>query len=130
MLGPGVSDAAPTRPEMSAMVTSKPDFNNRFPKKSDRPTCEHCNKVGHIKAKCWKLHGKPADLPRPFNDNKSALQVSQPTPSSPRASPSTPEQSFFSKDNLEQLFKLWTTHQSSSSLAQKGPMLREDDWQC
>ena len=123
MLRPGASDASPTQPEMSAMVTSKPDFNNRFSKKSDRPICEHCNKVGHIKAKCWKLHGKPADSQRSFNDNKSALQVSQPTPSSPRTQPSTPEQSFFNKDNLKQLFKLWTSHQSSipsSSLAQKG----------
>ena len=123
MLRPGASDASPTQPEMSAMVTSKPDSSNRFSKKFDRPICEHCNRVGHIKAKCWKLHGKPADSQRSFNDNKSALQVSQPIASSPGAQSSTPEQSFFNKDNLEQLLKLWNSHQSSlpsSSLAQKG----------
>lgn len=26
-----------------------------------RPTCDHCQKIGHTKDSCWKLHGKPAD---------------------------------------------------------------------
>ncbi|PWN33506.1 uncharacterized protein FA14DRAFT_62869 [Meira miltonrushii] len=26
---------------------------------SKRPWCDHCNKPGHRKDKCWKLHGKP-----------------------------------------------------------------------
>ena len=25
----------------------------------DAKTCHHCHKEGHIKAQCWKLHGKP-----------------------------------------------------------------------
>ncbi|KAK3021699.1 hypothetical protein RJ639_046549 [Escallonia herrerae] len=26
-----------------------------------RPWCDHCRRPGHIKEKCWKIHGKPTD---------------------------------------------------------------------
>ena len=51
------------------------------------------------------------------------MEWSQPPksqPGSPRASSSTQDQISFSKDNLEQLFKLWSSHQPSSNLAHKG----------
>ncbi|KAK5846636.1 hypothetical protein PVK06_002931 [Gossypium arboreum] len=35
----------------------KPRAENDF--ESTRPWCNHCNRVGHIKEKCFKLHGYP-----------------------------------------------------------------------
>ncbi|KAF7148340.1 hypothetical protein RHSIM_Rhsim03G0137800 [Rhododendron simsii] len=35
------------------------DTQLKKPHNSKRPTCEHCNWVGHVKDKCYKLHGYP-----------------------------------------------------------------------
>nr|CAD1826176.1 unnamed protein product [Ananas comosus var. bracteatus] len=29
----------------------------------DRPRCSHCNKLGHVKERCWELYGRPMELP-------------------------------------------------------------------
>nr|CAD1829166.1 unnamed protein product [Ananas comosus var. bracteatus] len=29
----------------------------------DRPRCSHCNKLGHVKERCWELYGRPTELP-------------------------------------------------------------------
>ncbi|KAH9750713.1 retrovirus-related pol polyprotein from transposon RE2 [Citrus sinensis] len=53
-------------PESAALAVAKGEFNqDKFrPQNSDskgkqRPKCEHCGKLGHVKAKCYKLHGYP-----------------------------------------------------------------------
>ncbi|XP_031094806.1 uncharacterized protein LOC115999155 [Ipomoea triloba] len=38
--------------------------SNNGGRRGTRPRCEYCNKVGHTKGRCWKLHGKP---PRSVN---------------------------------------------------------------
>ncbi|XP_073031324.1 uncharacterized protein [Primulina eburnea] len=45
--------------EVSALFTHNSSQPNRFGK--GRPWCDHCKKLGHVKATCWKLHGKPVD---------------------------------------------------------------------
>ena len=47
----------PPVPEVSAMAAQS--FNQKNSK--GRPTCDHCQKQGHTKDKCWDLHGKPHD---------------------------------------------------------------------
>lgn len=53
-------------PESAVLAVAKGEFNqDKFrPQNSDskgkqRPKCEHCGKLGHVKAKCYKLHGYP-----------------------------------------------------------------------
>ena len=118
-------ESAPSIVETSALMTSQPEYNpQRLQKRQERPVCEHCHRPGHVKAKCWKLYGKPADY-QPSNHtprDSKGYQVSL-----IEAAPnSSTEQSFFSKENLEQLYQLWSSHQNtnpfapSSSLVQKG----------
>ena len=128
MLGPRTNEAASPQLDTAAMMSSRSE-NHRFTNKTDRPVCEYCNKLGHVTAKCWKLHGKPADYqqhPQRSKGSKSSYQVSQvPQAGSNTGAPHpSSEQTFFSKENLEQLYQLWSSHQlsnnPSSSLAQKG----------
>ncbi|XP_024981511.1 uncharacterized protein LOC112518146 [Cynara cardunculus var. scolymus] len=35
--------------------------SNESRHKSGRPWCDHCNKPDHVRDKCWRIHGKPAD---------------------------------------------------------------------
>ena len=66
--------------ETSALLTMKPDSSSqRHPNRQDRPVCDYCHRTGHIKFKCWRLHGKPADFTptnKPSRDNKGGFQVS------------------------------------------------------
>jgi hypothetical protein len=49
-----------TGPEVSAMLTHS-SSQDRQSKKGNRPWCDHCKRVGHVRDTCWKIHGKPAD---------------------------------------------------------------------
>ncbi|KAE8723356.1 MORC family CW-type zinc finger protein 3 isoform 2 [Hibiscus syriacus] len=96
----------------------------------DRPICEHCNKPGHTKAKCCKLHGKLAEN---FSANRNSRNAKGFHASSEDASEEpkpASELSAFSKEQLEQLYQLMSSHSisntpnpssyiASSSLAQK-----------
>lgn len=125
----GGHSPAPTEP--SALFSSQPPRRNDRRSDKDRPICEHCNKPGHVKAKCWKLHGKPAENPssnRNPRDSKGFHASSEDTSKEPK---SASETSAFSKEQLEQLYQLMSSHSisntpnsssyiASSSLAQKG----------
>ena len=118
MLGSSIPDATTNQGDITtAMMSSRSDSNQRFSRnKSDRPTCDYCNKLGHVKAKCWKLHGKPADSQssqRPSQDNRGAYQASQ-TVSNEQGTESSLGHNFFNKEDLEQLYQLWTSHKLSS----------------
>lgn len=68
--------------------------------KGERPWCEHCRKVGHIKDTCWKLHGKLVDWkPRHHNDHDSKAYVADVASDNSITSESTP----FSKEQIETL---------------------------
>lgn len=71
--------------------------------KGERPWCEHCRKVGHIKDTCWKLHGKPVDWKsRHRNDHNSKAYVANVASDNSITSESTP----FSKEQNEALQKI------------------------
>ncbi|KAF7829798.1 histone-lysine N-methyltransferase ASHH2 isoform X1 [Senna tora] len=54
--------------------------------KKGRPWCDHCHRTGHVKDKCWKLHGKPSDWKSLKDKNiASGLSVSDPKESSSSA---------------------------------------------
>ncbi|XP_072068897.1 uncharacterized protein [Arachis hypogaea] len=86
--------------------------------------CDHCNKPRHTRETCWKIHGKPAHL-----------KGSKPGPKI-RSTPTAHEveKSSLSKEQVEQFIRLLNSSSVSStpsgSLAQTGPDLGEDDWQC
>ena len=53
-------------PESTVLTVAKGEFNqdnfflqNNDSKGKQQPKCEHCDKLKHVKAKCYKLHGYP-----------------------------------------------------------------------
>ncbi|KAK8370741.1 hypothetical protein V6Z12_A01G197800 [Gossypium hirsutum] len=76
---------------------------------STRPSCNHCNRVGHTKEKCFKLHGYPEKKQK---DNKTALLSS------------TAADDFLdvrlTKTQLETLHKILGTSTAHGSLATQG----------
>ncbi|KAK3013501.1 hypothetical protein RJ639_010094 [Escallonia herrerae] len=85
-----------------------------------RPWCDHCRRPGHIKEKCWKIHGKPADWkPRkPQPENRGYVATIEEKPIS--------EDVVFSKEQLELLQNMFNQAQinppviGSGTIAQKG----------
>ncbi|KAF7802209.1 Retrovirus-related Pol polyprotein from transposon RE1 [Senna tora] len=45
----------------SALAVHGVSHNPGNGQKKGRPWCDHCHRTGHVKDKCWKLHGKPSD---------------------------------------------------------------------
>ena len=72
---------------------------------------DYCHKPHHTKAKCWKLHGKPADwVPKHVRDRESVGHTMS-TKSNPPA-PTSP----FTRAQLDHLTKLMATSIDSTSL--------------
>ncbi|KAK3006888.1 hypothetical protein RJ639_016327 [Escallonia herrerae] len=69
------------------------------------PWCDHCRRPGHIKIKCWKIHGKPADWkPRkPQSENRGYVAITEEKPIS--------EDVVFSKEQLELLQNMFNQAQ-------------------
>jgi hypothetical protein len=59
MMGPHNSAHIMERFALVARGYSNSNYDNR--QRKGRPWCDHCNKPGHVKENCWKIHGKPAD---------------------------------------------------------------------
>ena len=115
MLGPKGNE--PANPVETTAMTS------RFQKRGERPICDHCHKPGHVKAKCWKLHGKPEDF-QPSHRSARDKAASHATHVFTESAAS--EQPFFTKENLEQMFNLWNSHQSSSSTTPFSSLAQKD----
>ncbi|KAG8498075.1 hypothetical protein CXB51_007302 [Gossypium anomalum] len=79
---------------------------------STRPWCNHCNRVGHTKEKCFKLHGYPEKKQK---DNKTALL------SSTAANDVLDVR--LTKTQLETLHKIIGTSTAHGSLATQGTAL-------
>lgn len=54
-------------PKFVTLTVAKGDFNkdkfrsqNNYSKGKQRPKCEHCGKLGHVKAKCYKSYSYPS----------------------------------------------------------------------
>ncbi|KAE8731219.1 Detected protein of unknown function [Hibiscus syriacus] len=106
---------SPNPTESFALFSGQPPRRNDCRNDRDRPICEHCNKSGHTKAKCWKLHGKPAEN---FSANQNSRNAKGFHASSEDASEEpklTSEPSAFSKEQLEQLYQLMSSHSISNT---------------
>ena len=87
--------------------------------KKKRPWCDHCRRPWHTKETCWKLHGKPPNSTKKPTGEGRAFQTSNAENVEQKGNS---ESSPFTKEQLEHLYKLFTTKMSvtpSSSLAQK-----------
>ncbi|XP_040935279.1 uncharacterized protein [Gossypium hirsutum] len=101
--------------ENSALISIGPQsqrFKDGIDSGSKRPWCSHCNRVGHTKEKCFKLHGYPEEKKQ--KENKAAMI-------------STTEEDAQNvrviKTQLEALHKLLGTPTASWSLAIQGTAL-------
>ncbi|KZV40185.1 DNA repair protein complementing XP-C cell [Dorcoceras hygrometricum] len=140
-------------PDVSALISGHPATEvpalvsrniGKFANHQSRPgpkgegvKCEYCNKPNHTKETCWDLHGKPPNWKPRFQKQKGRES---------RAHQSGVEEEAgvfsgmptFSKEQLGQLYRLLQSPQftkpvpvaSSSSVAQQGFGLGDDDWQC
>ncbi|KAL4375780.1 hypothetical protein GQ457_02G025030 [Hibiscus cannabinus] len=81
----------PMHTDKSALVT-----NISSNRKTCKPWCDHCRRVGHLVDQCWKLHGKPADWKPQRLRNQRVVSANLAVPSS--SSTST-----FSKQQLDEL---------------------------
>ncbi|XP_073226873.1 uncharacterized protein [Cicer arietinum] len=98
--------------ESSALVTKNEDGKSA----GKKPWCEHCKRPGHTRDTCWKLHGKPLNWKKKERNEGHALQAG--TSDQEKQSPSSP--SPFTKEQLDQLYKLLESQTSSCSIAQRG----------
>lgn len=111
--------------EGSALYTHSSSQNNRASK--GRTWCDYCRKPGHVKATCWKLHGKPAywKLSSGRHDRETRANAAATTDNSAEGSP-------FSREQIEALQKVFsqtsvpnqafpsTAEQHTSLLAHQG----------
>ncbi|PON86229.1 LOW QUALITY PROTEIN: hypothetical protein TorRG33x02_179480 [Trema orientale] len=90
-------------------------------RKNDRPWCDHCQRPGHTRDTCWRIHGKPANW-------KPKKQYDGPGFAAAEEEKTEKGGTVFSKEQLEQLQALITQTQSlrtsqanpSCLIAQKG----------
>ncbi|XP_073128544.1 uncharacterized protein [Henckelia pumila] len=121
--------------EVSALVSK--NTSNQQPRqwlRGDRIKCEHCHKPYHTQETCWELHGKPPNWKPKFSKQKGREFRANQTEAGEEtgAASGTPS---FSKEQLDQLYKFFqstqlskpTSASSSSSLAQQGFKLGDDD---
>ncbi|CAN1137158.1 hypothetical protein LINPERHAP2_LOCUS9879 [Linum perenne] len=101
-------------------------------KGEDRPFCEHCKRVGHIKEKCWSIVGKPADW-KPRNKRFGKAHSAEKIDESSAADS-------FSQGQIEVLERMFakfsgssnkagTSEQRTRMFANGGGCFGEDDWQ-
>ncbi|KAF5450350.1 hypothetical protein F2P56_030710 [Juglans regia] len=111
----------------TANISAQRSYSNqrRFEDKP-RVWCDYCNKPRHTRETCWKLHGKPAN----WKSSKSGTSGSNYI--APRVNEA--KANFLSAEHVDHLLQLLKSTPTSGppigSLAQTGPTLGEDDWQC
>ena len=77
--GIGHGSAFTPRPDSVAMYSNTRGYSgNKSGPKKERPFCTHCNMLGHIVDKCYKLHGYPPGYKHKGKPNSNANQVSYP----------------------------------------------------
>ena len=98
----GSQTAALPSTENSALVVRT--FNsqgNESKTRKGRPWCDHCRKPGHVREKCWKIYGKPADWKpsRQHPDSHAFAAVPEEKTGA--------ETNLFSKEQIEMLKKIF-----------------------
>ena len=110
----------------STLATKEPNsqhFDSQ--RRSNRPRCDHCNRVGHTRETCWKIHGKPSNW-KSNRTQENEPQGYRATNDEPPQSNNSTNRIPFSQERMELLQKLLTRDPSStstigsSSIAQKG----------
>ncbi|KAF8405018.1 hypothetical protein HHK36_009914 [Tetracentron sinense] len=79
----------PTMPNSAILSVTKHETHGATPQDSgqyktrSRPRCDHCKRLGHVKSKCYKLHGYPAKSANaastPFDANVSGKDTTSST---------------------------------------------------
>ncbi|KAF7815280.1 Retrovirus-related Pol polyprotein from transposon TNT 1-94 [Senna tora] len=80
----------------SALAVHGVSYNPGNGQKKGRPWCDHCHRTGHVKDKCWKLHGKPSDW-KSLKDKNTASGLHSSAVSDPKESSSS---AVFSKEQM------------------------------
>ncbi|GMJ02230.1 hypothetical protein HRI_003892200 [Hibiscus trionum] len=113
--------------ETSALVARGPQFQKRSDsgqsRTGERPWCSHCNRAGHTREKCFKLHGYPGNT-KNQRDTKALLS------SNTSSSIENTLDVRLTKSQLEALHKILETSTAHGSLAIQGTEIGEDDWHC
>ncbi|XP_075648679.1 uncharacterized protein LOC142619466 [Castanea sativa] len=78
-IGHGQGSTFTPKPNSVAMyVNTRGNSGSKGGPKKDRPLCTHCNMLGHMVDKCYKLHGYPPGYKHKGKINASANQVTYP----------------------------------------------------
>ncbi|KAL5816220.1 hypothetical protein ACOSQ3_024598 [Xanthoceras sorbifolium] len=107
-------------------------FNDNKSRKN-RPWCEHCKRLGHLKETCWKLFGKPLDWKSRFSKDSrgnTATGSENTATSSDNFQNQQADQNIFSREQMDLLQRLFNSQLSqqqpvigTGSVAQKGTFL-------
>ncbi|PON98873.1 LOW QUALITY PROTEIN: hypothetical protein TorRG33x02_054880 [Trema orientale] len=123
----GTRNAAPEDSSQNSTLVTKRNFpqyngDQRGFRRNEWPWCDHCQRPGHTKEICWKLHGKPANWkPRRQTDGRGFQVITEEEKTEKGGSA-------FSKEQMEQLQAMFNQTQVQSmaqtipncSLAQTG----------
>ncbi|GMI84032.1 hypothetical protein HRI_002072500 [Hibiscus trionum] len=103
--------------ETSALVSRGPQLQKRSDsgqnRTGERPWCSHCNRAGHTREKCFKLHGYPGNT-KNQRDTKALLS------SNTSSSIENTLDVRLTKSQLEALHKILETSTAHGSLAIQG----------
>ena len=107
-IGHGHGSAFIPKPDSVVMyVNTKGNSGSKAGPKKERPLCTHCNMLGHIVDKCYKLHGYPPGYKQKGKFN--ANQVSYPQGTAIENSSNAPAQCPITKAQCEQLLALFNS---------------------
>lgn len=96
--------------EMSALVSKGPRTRSGPKQHKGKSWCDHCRKTGHMKETCWELHRKP----RQRNHTQGFQATLEHPTAKSQAKNDDSSNGGFSSELLEQLYKLFSSFQTSS----------------
>ncbi|CAI8602449.1 unnamed protein product [Vicia faba] len=122
----------PTEIRMACMVQA----NNTNIFKKDRPTCGHCDVIGHLKEKCFKLHGYPPGYKK-TQSFKTANQSHNVSDHGVAGSKPLSEMLAMTPKNYQQLIHFLQTQMTKVGTSEVTPFVNsfighqaiQDDWQ-
>lgn len=99
--------------------STQPGGQNRSQKRrGDKVWCDHCHKPRHKRDKCWELHGKPPKWkPKSFGQPNRDSRAFRACTEEKSTLGGTSETPLFSKEQLEQLYKLLQCTQLSNNVS-------------
>ena len=101
---PPLAAATPSASSSDATLANLASSNKRM-----RPTCSHCKKPGHLKDKCYFLHGFPPGYGNRRNaDNSSRKQSNNTNPKASQVTGTQPDVSTLTPEQCQQLISILT----------------------